>query len=159
MAIKIFEIANAGAVKKVLEAEDYFIVKASCAKCDDKLEGNMSFYEVSLYEPSEDSRERTKPPAKNSGCGEPFKFEKKIFIANQFKTQGYKFQDAASLGIAKTASFLYIKADEDFFKRNEKALLDAGAKELKGKEYENVKKKIESAEEESVAGMGSIFGD
>jgi len=77
---------------------------------------------------------------------------------NEFKTQGYKLQDAASLGIAKEVSYLYINASEDFFKRNEKALLDAGAKELKGKDLETVKKKIEGAEESSIEGMGAIFG-
>jgi len=80
------------------------------------------------------------------------------WIINEFKTQGYKLQDAASLGISKTMNYLYIKASEDFFKKHEKALLDAGAKELKGKEYEEVKHKFESAEESSVEGMGSIFG-
>jgi len=80
------------------------------------------------------------------------------WIINEFKTQGYKLQDAASLGIAKAVSYLYIKASEDFFKKHEKALLDTGAKELKGKEYDEVKHKFESAEESSVEGMGSIFG-
>jgi len=77
---------------------------------------------------------------------------------NEFKTQGYKLQDAASLGISKMVSYLYIKADESFFKKHEKALLDAGAKELKGKEYTEVKDKFEGAEAGAVEGMGSIFG-
>lgn len=111
MVVKIYKIANAGAVKKVLEAED----------------------------------------KKDPKTGK--------WIINEFKTQGYKLQDAASLGISKQVSYLYINATEDFFKRNEKALLDAGAKELKNKEYTEVKKKIESAEEESVTGMGAIFGE
>lgn len=109
MVVKIFEIANLGNVKKILEAED---------KKDD------------------------------SGK----------WIINEFKTQGYRLQDAASLGISKEVSYLYIKASDEFFKKHEKALLDAGAKELKGAEYEDVKNKIEGAEEGAVEGMGAIFG-
>lgn len=80
------------------------------------------------------------------------------WVINEFKTQGYKLQDAASLGISKTVTYLYIKAGEDFFKKHEKTLLDAGAKELKGPEYEDVKGKFEHAEESAIEGMGSIFG-
>ncbi|HIH14536.1 MAG TPA: hypothetical protein HA224_04780 [Nanoarchaeota archaeon] len=110
MAVKIYETENAGAVKKVLEAEDL----------------------------------------KDSKTGK--------WIINEFKTQGYKFQDAASLGISKHVSYVYIGASDDFFKKHEKSLLDAGAKSLKGKEFEEVKKKIESSEDDAVAGMGAIFG-
>lgn len=80
------------------------------------------------------------------------------WIINEFKTQGYKLQDAASLGISKMVSYLYISASEEFFKKHEKVLLDAGAKELKGKEYDEVKDKFEGAEAGAVEGMGSIFG-
>ena len=158
MAIKIYDCTNAGAVKKVLEADDYYEIKASCAKCSDKLDGNISVSEVSMYEPSEDSRGKAKPPIKNSKCGVPFKFEKKVFVPNEFKLQGYKFQDAASLGISKQVSYVYIDASDEFFKKNEKALLDAGAKPLKGQEFEDVKKKFESSEEGAIEGMGAIFG-
>src|SRR3989338_6942650 len=85
MAIKIYECANAGAVKKVLEADDYYVIKAGCAKCSDKLEGDLGVSEVSIYEPSEDSRGKAKPPIKNSKCGAPFVFEKKVFVPNDFK--------------------------------------------------------------------------
>ncbi len=157
MAIKIYEATNAAAAKKVLEADDYCQVKASCEKCGDKLEGNISISESSLYEPIE-KRGKQVPAIKNSKCGAPFKFEKKVFVPNEFKLQGYKFQDAASLDIDKQASYIYISAGDDFFRKNEKALLAAGAKELKGKEYEEVKKKIESSEESAIEGMGAIFG-
>ena len=110
MVAKIYEVANAGAVKKVLEAED----------------------------------------KKDPKTGK--------WIVNEFKLQGYKFQDAASLGISKSVSYLYISASDEFFKKHEKLLVDAGAKALKGKDFEEVKKKLESAEEGAVEGMGSIFG-
>jgi hypothetical protein len=144
-------------IKKVLEADDHYEVKASCAKCGDKIDGKLSISEISLYEPTE-VRGKLKPPVKNSKCGQPFKFEKKEFFANQFKLQGYKLQDAASLGIPKTINYLSIDATEDFFKKNEKTLLTAGAKVLKNKEYEEIKKKFESAEAGAVESMGAIFG-
>lgn len=110
MVVKIFEVANLGNVKKILEAED----------------------------------------KKDPKTGK--------WVINEFKTQGYKLQDAASLGISKEVSYLYISASDDFFKKHEKTLLDAGAKELKNKEYKEVKEKFESAEAGAVEGMGSIFG-
>jgi len=110
MTVKIFEIANLGNVKKILEADD----------------------------------------VKDPKTGK--------WIINEFKTQGYKLQDAASLGISKAVSYLYISASDDFFKKHEKSLIDAGAKELKGKGYNEVKDKIEGAEAGAVEGMGSIFG-
>ena len=110
MVTKIYEIENAGAVKKVLEAED----------------------------------------KKDPKTGK--------WITNEFKTQGYKLQDAASLGISKHVSYVYINASDEFFKKHEKSLLDVGGKPLKGKEFEDVKKKIESSEDDAVAGMGAIFG-
>ena len=87
------------------------------------------------------------------------KDEQGNWIKNEFKTQGYKLQDAKSLGIEKEASYLYISASEDFFEKNEQKLLDAGAKKLEGEEFETVRQKIESAEEEAVGGMGAIFGE
>jgi len=80
------------------------------------------------------------------------------WVINEFKTQGYKLQDAASLGISKEVSYLYIKAGDEFFKKHEKSILDAGAKELKGTELKEVQHKFEKAEESSVEGMGAIFG-
>ena len=157
MVVKIYEVANLSEIKKVLEADDHYEVKASCAKCDDKVEGKLSVSEIGLYESTE-ARGKVKPPVKNSKCGQPFKFEKKEFFANQFKLQGYKLQDAASLGISKTVNYLLIDANEDFFKKNEKTLLTAGAKALKNKEFEDVKKKFESAEAGAVESMGAIFG-
>jgi hypothetical protein len=157
MVMKIYEVANLSEIKKVLEADDHYEVKASCAKCGDKIDGKLSISEISLYEPTE-ARGKIKPPVKNSKCGQPFKFEKKEFLANQFKMQGYKLQDAASLGISKAVNYLCVDATEDFFKKNEKTLLAAGAKALKNKEYEEIKKKFESAEAGAVESMGAIFG-
>jgi hypothetical protein len=80
------------------------------------------------------------------------------WIINEFKTQGYILRDSRAVGKSTEAHYLYIKADDEFFKRNEKALLDAGAKLLKGKEAAEVQKKIEDLENAAIEGLGGIFG-
>ena len=110
MAVNIYELANLGEVKKILEASD------------------------------------TKDAQGN-------------WIKNPFIVQGYRIQEAGTLGINKQVNYLYIKASDEFFEKNEKVLLDAGAKKLEGTEKADVQKKFEAAEEDSIAGMGSIFGD
>ncbi len=79
------------------------------------------------------------------------------WIINEFKTQGYILREGRAIGHGAEASYLYIKADDEFFKRNEKALLDAGAKLLKGKEAAEVQKKIEDLENAAIEGLGGIF--
>src|SRR3989344_4196359 len=107
MAVNIYELANLGEVKKILEASD------------------------------------TKDAQGN-------------WIKNPFIVQGYRLQEAGTLGINKQVNYLYFKASDEFFEKNEKMLLDAGAKKLSGAEKDDVKKRFEGAEEESLAGMGSI---
>lgn len=80
------------------------------------------------------------------------------WITNEWATRGYKLTDARGLGLEGAHYFLYVKADDDFFKRNEPAIVNAGAKELKGPELEKVKKKFEAAESAAEEGFGSIFG-
>ena len=80
------------------------------------------------------------------------------WIINEFKTQGYILRASQAIGKSTEAHYLYIKADDEFFKRNEKALLDAGAKLLKGKESAEVQKKIEDLENAAIEGLGGIFG-
>ena len=80
------------------------------------------------------------------------------WIINEFKTQGYILRAGQAIGKDTEASYLYIKADDEFFKRNEKALLDAGAKLLKGKEAAEIQKKIEDLENAAIEGLGGIFG-
>ena len=80
------------------------------------------------------------------------------WIINEWATRGYKLNDARGLGLEGANYFLYVKADDAFFKKNERAILDAGAKELQGPEYEKVKRKFEEAAESAEAGLGAIFG-
>jgi len=82
----------------------------------------------------------------------------KTWKANEFKKQGYLLRDSKALGLEKACTYLQIDADEGFFKRNEKALLDAGAKALSGKELEDVKAKIAAGEEAAAASIGALFG-
>ena len=80
------------------------------------------------------------------------------WIVNEFVTTGYKLTDARGLGLEGNVTYIYIKAGEDFFVKNEKHLLDAGAKKLSGAELEKVKKKFEESESAAEEGFGSIFG-
>ncbi len=82
----------------------------------------------------------------------------KSWKVNEFKKQGYILREAKSLGVDKKASYLYIKAPEDFFQRNEQFLLDAGAKEVKGKDYEKILVTIEEQEAGASEGIGFVFG-
>ncbi len=87
------------------------------------------------------------------------KFEKaKSWKVNEFRKQGYILREAKAIGMSEDTPFLYIKGDEGFFKRNEKTLIDAGAKRIEGKKFEKVKDSIEKQEEEAASGVGFIFG-
>lgn len=82
----------------------------------------------------------------------------KAWKINEFKKQGYILREAKALGISKDCSYLHIEASEDFFKKNEKNLLDAGAKIVSKKDFEEIKKKIETSEQEASEGIGFLFG-
>lgn len=86
------------------------------------------------------------------------KFEKaKAWKENEFKKQEILLRDSKSLGITGDSTFLYIKGTEDFFERNEKLLLEAGAKRLQNKKEEEIRNKIEHQQEEASMGVGFIF--
>jgi hypothetical protein len=158
MDIRVYKIDAAAMpkVKVLLESEDVFDVRAKCAKCGEVFEGKIKASEFSQYLPVERGGKEL-PPKKLCKCGGAFKFEKKELIKNEFARNGYTFRGAEALGL-KEGNFLYVKADADFFKKNEHALLQAGAKLLSGKEAQHVKEKIEGEEEAAAAGMGGIFG-
>jgi len=82
----------------------------------------------------------------------------KAWKANEWKKNGYVLREAKALGIEKKASFLYVSAPDDFFERNEKQIIELGAKVLEGKEFEEIKAKIEEAEQGASEGIGFIFG-
>ena len=76
---------------------------------------------------------------------------------NEFKRQGYILRDAKALDIEKPCSYLYIEGSEDFFSKNEKILLDAGAKALSGEEFDKVKEKIKAGEDAAAESIGAVF--
>lgn len=82
----------------------------------------------------------------------------KSWKVNEFKRNGYILREAKILGIDKKVSYLYIEASEMFFRDNEKLLIDKGAKVLEGSEYEQVKGKIQEAENAASASVGFLFG-
>ena len=143
-------------VKAVLEAEDMFDVKAKCEKCPEVLEGKIKASQLAQYLPGE-KRGKEVPPKTKCKCGGVFKFEKKLLIKNEFARTGYTFRGAESLGL-EGGNYLYIRADEDFFKKNEPMLIKAGAELVSGDEAESVISQIEKEEEAAAAGMGGIFG-
>jgi len=158
MEVRVYKIEGEAlrGVKALLEAEDVFDVRAKCEKCSKVLEGKIKASELAQYLPSE-KRGKEVPPKKRCKCGGVFKFEKKELIKNEFARVGYKLRAGESLGF-KSGNYLYIKAETEFFDKNEPKLLKAGAKRLSGEEAETVKKKIEVEEEAAAAGMGGIFG-
>jgi hypothetical protein len=85
---------------------------------------------------------------------------KQEWFVNEWARNGYSLRDAGSMGLSEQCSYLYVKAEtEDFFKKNEKAIMVEGVKELKGEELEKVRKKVEEEQESAAAGVGAIFGD
>jgi hypothetical protein len=84
--------------------------------------------------------------------------EKKI-IFNEFARAGYTMRDGKSMGFKEEANYLYIKADDEFFKKNEKRILIDGVKKLEGADFEKVRKEIEKETEGAEIGMGAVFGE
>lgn len=82
----------------------------------------------------------------------------KTWKINEFKKQGFLLRDAKALGLEKACTYLQIDADAGFFERNEKQLIDAGAIELKGDDYEKVKAVIAAGEEAAAESIGALFG-
>lgn len=82
----------------------------------------------------------------------------KAWKVNEFKKNGYILREAKALGSDKKVSYLYIQGDEGFFKRNERTLLELGAKILQGKEFDEIKEKIEALEQGASEGIGFVFG-
>ncbi len=83
-----------------------------------------------------------------------FYFEdKKILDREELKRIGFKYEPASSFGEDKKGWYIVIKADEDWFKSNEKAL--KGLEEVK--EKEKILKKFRELEENVASGIGNIF--
>ena len=83
--------------------------------------------------------------------------EKKIII-NEFARTGYTLRDGKSMGFTEEANYLYIKAEDEFFKKNEAKILVEGVKKLEGQDFEKVKAEMEKEAEGAESGMGAVFG-
>jgi len=118
----------------------------------EKLQGIKKILEA----PDQTSGELNVEIEKEQGKG---KFEKaKSWKINEFRKQDCKLKDAKSLGIKSENSYLSINAQEDFFKKNEKTLLDSGAKKLSSQESEKIQIAIDKSEDETSSGVGFVFG-
>ena len=82
--------------------------------------------------------------------------EKKVII-NEFARAGYTLRDGKTMGFTEEVNYLYIKTDEEFFKKNEPKILIEGVKKLEGPEFEKVKTEIEKEAEGAESGMGAVF--
>lgn len=83
----------------------------------------------------------------------------KTVVINEFARAGYSLRDGKSLGVKESCNYLYINADEEFFKKNEPKIMKEGVKKLEGEELEKVKQAIEGEADSAAAGVGAIFGD
>jgi hypothetical protein len=109
-----------------------------------------------LEAPDQTSGELDVELEKEQGKGS--KEKAKAWKVNEFKKQGYILREARTLDIDKKVFYLYIKAEESFFKKTEQELLNAGAKVLKSPESEKIIKKIEDLESNASSGIGFVFG-
>jgi len=109
-----------------------------------------------LEAPDEMTGELNVELEKEQGKGN--KEKAKAWKVNEFKKQGYILREAKTLGIDEKVSYLQINGDESFFNRNEKVLLNAGAKKIEGAEYEEIKSKIEEQEMGASESIGFVFG-
>lgn len=83
---------------------------------------------------------------------------KEEFKKNEFARNGYTLRDGKSLGLDE-ANYLYIKAEDEFFKEHEKEIMLEGVKLLDGEESEKVKNLIDAEQNSAEAGVGAVFGD
>ncbi len=81
------------------------------------------------------------------------------WVINEFKKQGYRLQEGKAIQEKEEAHYLKIDASKEFFEKNEKVLLDAGAKKLSEDEAKKIDEKLKKIEEEKIAGMGAVFGE
>lgn len=79
------------------------------------------------------------------------------YAPDSFARVGYKLREGASLGEDKAKLYLYISADEGFFKKADETLKPL-ASTLKPEEEKRIHEKILKEEEEAESGFGSIFG-
>lgn len=153
MEVKIYKIKNndLANLKKVLDAEDMCEIKIKCNSCGNEKNEKINANNVVDYEGTE-----KKPPKVKCSCGGALKVLEKNYIINHFKLNGFTLRDGKSLDLGENHTYLYIKAEPEFFEKNEKMLVDV--EKVYGIEFEKVKSKIEEEQDSAAAGLGGIFG-
>lgn len=147
MEVRIYEVdkGNLPNLKKTLEAEETCEIEIRCDKCGTAETKNINANQLKSF------------LEKKCNCGEPLKVDVKKLTVNKFTRNGYILRGAKALGVEKDCFYLYIKADENFFKENEGLILIDGVKKVENG-FEELKNKIESEEEAAAEGLGGIFG-
>lgn len=79
-----------------------------------------------------------------------------VLSQDPFARNEYVYREGTSLGLDTKDYFLYISASEEFFKENEESLKIDGVEEVKDKEFEEIKEKIEKEQENVATGL-SLF--
>ncbi|MFH0929556.1 MAG: hypothetical protein V1818_04370 [Candidatus Aenigmatarchaeota archaeon] len=156
MEVRIYEIEKnaVSKVKSILESTDKSDIELKCQKCEKTETKTIDAGRLT----SDESNERFEK-ANPCTCGGPTKIvSSKISYINELVRNGYGLHGAQAIEVEKDSSFLYIKADEDFFRKNEKLLMIEGVKKMEGNEMEKIKNKIEELEEKALEGFGGIFG-
>ena len=78
---------------------------------------------------------------------------------NNWARNGYTLRDAKIIGFDENCNYLYVKAIEEFFQKNEEQITGIeGVTALEGEEFEKVKNKIEEEQDSTASGIGAIFG-
>lgn len=80
-------------------------------------------------------------------------------LKDAFRRNGYILREARSLGLGEKGYYLHINGPEEFFREHEKEIMVPGVAMTKGKEFEDVRRKIEEEESSAAAGVGAIFGE
>jgi len=81
----------------------------------------------------------------------------KVYTDDVVARQSIILREASALGLSGDGYYLQIDGSDAALKKA-KEILSTDAKELKGKEAENVKKAIDEQESNAAAGFGAIFG-
>ena len=146
MEVRVYEIEKSAVskVKNILEATDKTDVEIKCQEC-----GKTEVKTIDVGRTCSDM----------CSCGGPTKIiSDKISYLNKFGRNGYNLVGAKSIDVDKESSFLYVKADKEFFENNESLIMIDGVKKLEGSGMEEIQKKIEEQEDKAAAGFGGIFG-
>ena len=82
--------------------------------------------------------------------------KKDVFENDALKMQGFKYESAATLGKDKSGFYMVIKAEEEWFNKDEVKEALKNSEEVSEEEKEEVLKKMEELEESAAAGV-SLF--